>query len=152
MDSTRLLPRKARRLGVAALLALLAVLMLVLTLALAMRPGGRTQVHGHPPAQHHASARFDADADTGAWEQDLGPTQPLLPLHQAVALAAGRFSARPIAVRLTPPEPGDPADVAVVYRIRLLTAARQVIDLRMDAVSGRIVELRGADLIAARRN
>ena len=74
-----------------------------------------------------------------------------LPMHTAAGRAAAQFAARPISIRLVPRAPDDPPGLDIAYQIRLLTRGRQVIDVRMDAVTGRIVELRGADLAAARR-
>ena len=81
-----------------------------------------------------------------------GSMVEVLPLHKAVRRAARRFDGRVLDIALapaTPPERG--AGVQIVYRIRMLTSARDVLDIRMDALDGRFVEVRGADLGSARR-
>lgn len=76
----------------------------------------------------------------------------LLPRHKAVRRAQARFDGRVLAIDLVPARPAERAQgTNLIYRLRLLTPARAVLDIRMDAVSGRFVEVAGADLTAARQ-
>lgn len=78
--------------------------------------------------------------------------EDLLPRHKAVRRAQARFDGRVLAIDLVPARPAERAQgTNLIYRLRLLTPARAVLDIRMDAVSGRFVEVAGADLTAARQ-
>lgn len=100
----------------------------------------------HPPA--HASPRpLPPLPDEFAVAMD-----DLLPRHKAVRRAQARFDGRVLAIDLVPARPAERAQgTNLIYRLRLLTPARAVLDIRMDAVSGRFVEVAGADLTAARQ-
>lgn len=81
-----------------------------------------------------------------------GPMVEVLPLHKAVRRAARRFDGRVLDIVLAPATAQERgAGVQIVYRIRMLTSARDVLDIRMDALDGRFIEVRGADLGTARR-
>lgn len=91
---------------------------------------------------------------------DLGPmdeapfaggTDEVMPMHQAVRLALRRFEGKVLDIALMPGAPGAADTHALIYRIRILTRSRDVLDIRMDAFTGRFLELRGADIGAARR-
>ncbi|QJD15635.1 PepSY domain-containing protein [Paracoccus sanguinis] len=99
-----------------------------------------------PPA--HASARpLPPLPDEFAVAMD-----DLLPRHKAVRRAQARFDGRVLAIDLVPARPAERAQgTNLIYRLRLLTPARAVLDIRMDAVSGRFVEVAGTDLTAARQ-
>ncbi len=76
----------------------------------------------------------------------------LHPRHKAVRRAQARFDGRVLAIDLVPARPAERAQgTNLIYRLRLLTPARAVLDIRMDAVSGRFVEVAGTDLTAARQ-
>lgn len=83
---------------------------------------------------------------------DTDAMAEILPMHQAVRLAAQRFHGKPLDIALIPPRPAEAASgVLLVYRLRMLTPGRDVLDIRMDAVSGRVLELSGADLAGVHR-
>lgn len=82
-------------------------------------------------------------------ERFSGPLDDVLPMHRAVRLATRRFDGKVLDIALLPqPDGGSP----LIYRIRILTRSRDVVDIRMDALTGRFLEVRGADLGAARAN
>ena len=75
-----------------------------------------------------------------------------IPMHVAVLRAQERFAGRVLDIAAAPPTPSEQAaGIALVYRLRMVTPRHDVLDIRMDARSGRFVEVRGADLGAARR-
>ena len=79
-------------------------------------------------------------------------TMIILPLHRAAGIVAERFRGRLIAARLVPPRPDERArGVVLVHRLRLLTPARDVLEIRLDARSGAFLEVAGAGLTRARR-
>lgn len=81
------------------------------------------------------------DADSG-----------MIPRHVAVSRAIDRFPGRVLDIAVVPPTPPErTAGIAAVYRLRLIVPPRDVLDIRMDASSGRFVDVRGANLAAARR-
>ena len=122
--------------------ALLAALAIALALMVAHRLDHRP---GHGPARHHDSAPSPPpdfeDAPPG-WMAEV------IPMHQAVRRVSRRFDGRVLDIALLPPSANGPA---LVYRIRLLTRAGDVLDIRMDALDGRVIELSGADLSGVRR-
>ena len=135
------------------LLLVLILAALLAAAALAMR-GGRDHAHltpkmGPPAAALPAPAHHLDDDLPGALS---GPMAALLPMHQAVRLAVDRFDARPLDITLVAPGPDDAAaGAAIVYRLRMLTRSRDLLEIRMDALDGRFLELRGADLAKIRR-
>lgn len=88
-----------------------------------------------------------------AWAQsDPGEQQDqqaLLPITQAMAAATARFAGQIVAAELQPGRAEDMADI--VYAFRLLTERGDMLALRVDAVSGQILEVDGRGLVDARR-
>lgn len=124
-------------------LLLLAALAVALALLAARHP---PPPYPRPPARHHDPMP--------AGHPDFGEPAPgwmaeVIPMHQAVRRAGQRFEGRVLDIALLPPGPGPSP---LVYRIRLLTRAGDVLDIRMDALDGRFLELRGADLSGVRRD
>jgi len=123
----RRVPHRTRR-------ALLLCLSLGLPPALALpggadaRPGGRR--------------RDDADADGPSG----GPA--VLPLAEAAARVAGRYSGRLLDARLVPGRPDEAA--ALVYELRWLTPGGDVLRARLDARSGAMIEVDGPAQFDAR--
>lgn len=72
-------------------------------------------------------------------------------MHQAVRLTMRRFEGKVLDIELVPTRPGALDAHPLTYRIRILTRSRDVLDIHMDAFTGRFLELRGADIAAARR-
>ncbi len=76
----------------------------------------------------------------------------LIPLRRAIEIASARFEGRVIAARLTGPTPHErDRGVALVHELRMLTPARDVLRIRIDARSGVFLEVAGAGLTKARR-
>ena len=67
----------------------------------------------------------------------------------AIAAATGRFEGRVIAADLIDGRDGEPVSV---YSLRLLTPAGDVIEVRIDAGEGRIIEVNGRGLVEARKS
>ena len=127
------------------------VLIGIVALAAALGPRGRDRAPPprSPPATHAPALPRDlaASPDLG------GPMIEVLPMHQAVRLAARRFHGKPLDVTLVAPRPDEAAaGVTLVYRVRMLTRSRDVLDIRMDALDGRFLELSGSDLAGVHRN
>lgn len=108
------------------------------------RPEGRR--HAHPPTGTTAPPR---GLDLGPQDEErfAGPLEEVMPMHQAVRRAVRRFDGKVLDIALVPQRR---ADSPLIYRIRILTRSRDVVDIRMDVLSGRFLEVRGADLGAAR--
>ncbi|MFC3568194.1 hypothetical protein [Paracoccus sp. TOH] len=76
----------------------------------------------------------------------------ILPLKRAAQIVQERFRGRLIAARLVPPTPQErDRGVVLVHQLRLLTPARDVLVVRLDAHSGDFLEVAGAGLTEARR-
>lgn len=76
----------------------------------------------------------------------------LISLRHAIEIASARFDGRVIAARLTGPSPHErDRGVALVHELRMLTPARDVLRIRIDARSGAFLEVAGAGLTKARR-
>ncbi|WBU57753.1 PepSY domain-containing protein [Paracoccus sediminicola] len=80
------------------------------------------------------------------------PRQPLpLPLHDVVTIIAARYEGRLLAARLDPPDPFEYAlGTDLVHELTLISPQRNVIRIRLDAMTGRVLDVRGRGLIAAR--
>lgn len=130
---------------------LIAALVAALVLALAglavsrHSPGPR---HAHPPT---GTAPMPRGLDLGPQDEErfAGPIDDVMPMHQAVRQAIRRFDGKVLDIALVPQRGGNSP---LIYRIRILTRSRDVVDIRMDALTGRFLEVRGADLRAARTN
>jgi len=87
-----------------------------------------------------------------AWAQTASSQQTedaLLPITSAMAAVTARFAGQIVAAELQPGRPEDMADI--VYAFRLLTERGDILALRVDAVSGQILEVDGRGLVDARR-
>ncbi|CAM3199773.1 Uncharacterized membrane protein YkoI [Paracoccus aminovorans] len=116
---------------------------LPLLAALALPALGEDHHRGHDPRAEDWASEFD---DLG--QQDYR----VLPLKRAAQIVAERFRGRLIAARLVPPRPEERArGVVLVHQLRLLTPARDVLAIRLDARSGAFLEVAGAGLTEARR-
>ena len=146
----------------------LVLLLLGLILAVGLTLAGLSQ--RRPPGPPRPAPPFDAAGHHDApprlrlpsdLPSDLAPDlaeaiggglRPVLPMHKAVRLAAVRFDGKALDITLVAPTPAEGrAGVQIVYRLRMLTRARDVLEIRMDAMDGRFLELRGADLSKVRR-
>ncbi|TRW92139.1 Cys/Met metabolism pyridoxal-phosphate-dependent enzyme [Paracoccus sp. M683] len=73
-------------------------------------------------------------------EEDFRP----LPLHEAARLVAERYQGRLLAARLTPPTRHErDLGVELVTELRLLTPARNLLAIRLDARNGRFLDVAG---------
>lgn len=131
--------------------SLIAVLAAALALALAgmaVLRHGPSPHHAHPPT---GTAPMPRGLDFGPQDEERfgGPVREVMPMHQAVRQALRRYDGKVLDIALLPQRGGASP---LVYRIRILTRSRDVVDIRMDALTGRFVEVRGADLGAARSN
>lgn len=134
---------------------------LTLLAALALAAPAAAQPDGGHGDDDHGKDRHAGEAAPGDWPaDDWSPefrdleTQDfrVLPLHRAAGIVAERFRGRLIAARLVPPRPDERArGVVLVHRLRLLTPARDVLEIRLDARSGAFLEVAGAGLTRARR-
>lgn len=83
---------------------------------------------------------------------DMFQAGALIPLTEAIATVSQRFHGRALAARLRPPRPEEAALGAVlIYDLRWLTPADALLRIRVDAGSGRILDIAGAGLTEARR-
>jgi uncharacterized membrane protein YkoI len=90
------------------------------------------------------------------WAPEFGTLEDneyrLIPLHRAVKIATARYEGRIIAAQLTGPTPFErDRGVVLVHELRLLTPARDVLRIRLDARDGAFLEVAGAGLSKARR-
>lgn len=115
----------------------------LVVLALALHPGPRAQPGGP-----------DADWAEG-WDDAPGMADPgfrVIPLREAAHIAHQRFRGRLIAARLKPPTPQERArGTELVHELKLLTEARDVLRIRLDARTGAFLEVAGSGLTRARR-
>ncbi|MFD1795684.1 hypothetical protein FQV27_04095 [Paracoccus aurantiacus] len=81
------------------------------------------------------------------------PKRPaaLLPFHEVVKIVASRFEGRLLAVRIDQPRPFELAlGSDLVQELTLLSPQGNIILLRIDAVSGKVLDVRGRGINAAR--
>ena len=77
--------------------------------------------------------------------------QPLMPLHEAVKIVAQRFDGRLLAARVDRPRPFEFAlGAEVVQELTLLSPQGNVLLIRLDGITGRVLEVRGRGLTQAR--
>ncbi len=76
----------------------------------------------------------------------------VIPLSQAAELVEQRFYGKLIAARLVPPTEWEhDHGVALVHELRLINKKRDVLIIRLDARSGKFLEVAGKGLSDARR-
>ncbi|AGT09348.1 PepSY domain-containing protein [Paracoccus aminophilus] len=131
------------------LLALAALLLLALGLGLGSGMLGRGREAAPGELTHH---RWSGPVDFDDSELDAPPSFDVLPLSTAARLVESRFSGKLIAARLIPPTPAEfEQGVELVHELRLLTPKRDVLFIRLDAKTGRFLEVAGAGLTKARK-
>ncbi|WP_207102183.1 PepSY domain-containing protein [Paracoccus shandongensis] len=75
-----------------------------------------------------------------------------LPLHQVAAQVAERYAGRLLAADTRPPRPEErDLGAELVYQFRLVTPQRDLLDIRIDARTGRFLSVSGRGQLAARR-
>lgn len=78
-------------------------------------------------------------------------TPELLPLHEVVKIVGERFRGRLLAARIDSPDPYEFALGAdVIQELVLLSAQGNIIRIRLDGETGRILDIRGRGLSEAR--
>lgn len=90
------------------------------------------------------------------WAPEFGPPLAqefrVIALRRAIEIASARFHGRVIAARLTGPTPNERARGAVlVQELRMLTPARDVLRIRLDARTGDFLEVAGRGVTRARK-
>lgn len=77
--------------------------------------------------------------------------EALMPLHEAVKTVAQRFDGRLLAARVDKPRPYEFAlGAEVVQQLTLLSPQGNILLIRLDGVTGKVLEVRGRGLTAAR--
>ncbi|WP_022706337.1 PepSY domain-containing protein [Paracoccus zeaxanthinifaciens] len=86
---------------------------------------------------------------TQPWETGFRP----MPMRRIAGAVMARYQGRLIAVATVPPTPEEhDLGAQLVYELRLLTPARDVLNIRVDARTGRFLEVAGRDILKARRD
>lgn len=89
-----------------------------------------------------------AIATAEPWDSGFRP----LPQRRVAMSVMARYEGRLVSAATVPPTPGESEKGAeLIYEMRLLTPARTVLDIRIDARTGRFLEVSGPGLIEARR-
>lgn len=107
-----------------------------------------------PPAGMVAMPR---PQEPGPWDSPWGDqlfrgrVDEVMPMHKAVRLVMRRFDGKVLDIALLLAPRPDAGRHPLIYRIRILTDDRDVLDIRMDALTGQFLELRGEGIIDARR-
>lgn len=89
--------------------------------------------------------------------QDLGPPAVVeqfrpLPFHELAAAVFDRYAGRLLAAEARPPLPDERRLGAdLVYQFRILTPERNLLDIRIDARTGRFLSVTGRGQLAARK-
>ncbi len=74
-----------------------------------------------------------------------------MPLHDAVKIVTERFQGRLLAARIDPPDPYEFALGAdAIHELVLLSPQGNILKFRLDAKTGRILDVRGRGLTEAR--
>jgi uncharacterized membrane protein YkoI len=84
-------------------------------------------------------------------QQDVASDFRPLPLRQIVRTVVARYAGRPVAVDIKTPSDSERAlGAQLVYQVRLLTADRNLLDIRLDASNGRFLQVSGRGQLQAR--
>ena len=77
--------------------------------------------------------------------------QPLMPFHEVVKIVAQRFDGRVLAARVDQPRPYEFAlGAEAVQQLTLLSPQGNILLIRLDGVTGKVLEVRGRGLTQAR--
>lgn len=77
--------------------------------------------------------------------------ETLMPLHEVMKIVAQRFDGRLLAARVDKPRPYEFAlGAEVVQQLTLLSPQGNILLIRLDGVTGKVLEVRGRGLTAAR--
>lgn len=90
--------------------------------------------------------------------QDMLPSEPWaegfrpMSFHRIADRVTARYQGRVIAAEVRPPAPRERAlGAELVYEFRLLTPARNMLSIRLDARDGRFLDVAGRGQLQARR-
>ncbi|ODT59529.1 MULTISPECIES: hypothetical protein [Paracoccus] len=96
------------------------------------------------PAPDQATRDLEADP----WATSFQPQ----PFHLMAEAVTDRYAGRLVAAETRPPHPAERAlGVELVYEFRLLTTTRSILNIRLDARTGRFLEVAGRGQLEARR-
>ena len=77
--------------------------------------------------------------------------ETLMPLHEVMKIVAQRFDGRVLAARVDQPRPYEFAlGAEVIQQLTLLSPQGNILLIRLDGVTGKVLEVRGRGLTAAR--
>ncbi|WEF25341.1 hypothetical protein [Paracoccus sp. S3-43] len=83
--------------------------------------------------------------------QVIDPFRPL-PLHQVAASVSERYAGRLLAADTRAPHPAErDLGAELVYQFRLVTPQQNLLDIRIDARTGRFLSVSGRGQLAARQ-
>lgn len=89
-----------------------------------------------------------ADLVADPWATSFRP----MPFHRAAEIVSRRYAGRLVAAETRPPHTHErQIGVELVYQFRLLTPARTILNIRLDARDGRFLEVAGRGQLEARR-
>ncbi|RNF35599.1 PepSY domain-containing protein [Paracoccus methylarcula] len=75
-----------------------------------------------------------------------------LPLHEIAESVTNRYRGRIIAANIVPPHPFERRlEAQLIYEIRLITPQSNLLNIRLDARTGRFMEIAGRGQIEARK-
>lgn len=102
-----------------------------------------------PVAAQSDGAQADAaQAEGDPWAEGFRP----LPLHQLAERVSGRYAGRLVAAETRPPTPSErDLGAELVYEFRLVTPDRNILNIRLDARTGRFLDVAGQGQLQARR-
>ncbi|WCQ98222.1 PepSY domain-containing protein [Paracoccus aestuarii] len=99
-------------------------------------------------AQADAAQPDAAQAEGDPWAEGFRP----LPLHQLAERVSGRYAGRLVAAETRPPTPPErDLGAELVYEFRLVTPDRNILNIRLDARTGRFLDVAGQGQLQARR-
>lgn len=92
-----------------------------------------------------------AGAQQAASPAEIRQFRPL-PFHEIAAAVSDRYDGRFLAAEMQPPSPAErDLGAALVYQFRLATPQRNLLDIRVDARTGRFLSVTGRGQLAARK-
>ena len=117
------------------------ILALTVPLAAAGQAAGQPALPDAPPPGMGAGS-------VDPWATSFQPQ----PFHRMAEAVTDRYLGRLVAAETRPPRPPERAlGVELVYEFRLLTPARSILNIRLDARTGRFLEVAGRGQLEARR-
>lgn len=103
-----------------------------------------TLAHGVPATTSYAQTAPAPDP----WATSFRP----LPFHEIAKAVTDQYQGRLVAAETRPPRPPERAlGAELIYQFRLLTPDRNLLNIRVDARTGRFLEVAGRGQLSARR-